>query len=65
MQVRRRQVRFVPNNRNSRTQAVLRKFGRDFARLYADGRMAVLIRDGAGPVLEVSATFETKRIRLR
>jgi hypothetical protein len=37
--------------------------GRDFARLYADGRMAVLVRDGTGPVLEVSATFETKRIR--
>jgi hypothetical protein len=39
--------------------------GRDFARRFSDGRMAVLIRDGAGPMLEVSATFETKRIRPR
>jgi hypothetical protein len=39
--------------------------GRDFARRFFDGRMAVLVRDGADPVLEVSATFETKRIRSR
>ncbi|MGX0961441.1 DUF6894 family protein [Bradyrhizobium sp. 521_C7_N1_3] len=35
---------------------------RDFARHYADGRMAILIRSSKGPVLEISADFKTRWI---
>ena len=36
---------------------------RDFARLGAEDRLSVRIRDAEGAILEVSATFETRLIK--
>jgi len=39
--------------------AALGEAGRDFTRQGADGRLVINVRDDRGPVLSVSATFET------
>jgi hypothetical protein len=36
---------------------------RDFSRSYCEGCLRILVRDTDGPVLEVSATLETRAIR--
>jgi hypothetical protein len=36
---------------------------RDFIRRCSEGRLSIRVRDGEGPVWEVSATFETKPVK--
>jgi hypothetical protein len=36
---------------------------RDFTRRCSEGRLSIRVRDGEGPVLEVSATFEAKLVK--
>ena len=42
--------------------AALGDAARDFARHHAEGRLVICVRDGEGPILEVSATFENTLI---
>ena len=43
--------------------AALGDAGREYARRYAEGRLAIVVRDGRSLILEVSATFEARSIK--
>jgi hypothetical protein len=51
-----------PNIDAARDEALvaLGDAARDFARRHSKGRLSVRVRDGNGPVLEMSATFEER-----
>jgi hypothetical protein len=44
--------------------AALGDSARDFARRYSEGRVLIRVRDGRSAVLEVSATFEARPVKV-